>query len=316
MSTVKDRGIIDITLVEDGNYVLVIVDDMEWTFPTRQQHGMALQNKINDYLNYISSGQAAKAKPGLRPVIRIVAQYAYSRYCLDFLERVKAFIKSKDDICDIEWTHSPDEGPFEDGFSDDYVFDPDKIYPRLKKNWAKDPLKEVSIMVLNAGGPNSSDQMVMIRVMNRYIGMFVQDVGSVYTYISYDMLPEGLSVEDLQRRAFDNLVRDIRYRSCESKEKGIYGILAGGNFEAESLCLNDIWRSAAEDLGDDIVITVPTKDIVYFTKFGDKKLRKKMLNMAKEMFLTNQKQSPYLIFSKDIFTYSRAEGKLLYSGEW
>ena len=125
MSNVRDRGVIDITLEEDGKYVLVILDDMKWEPATRQA-------KINDYLDYIASGQAEEAKPGLRPVIRIIAQYSYSKFCIDFLERVRAFIKGKDDICDIEWTHSS-----EDGFSDDFVFDETKIYPRIKKNWEK-----------------------------------------------------------------------------------------------------------------------------------------------------------------------------------
>ena len=75
MSTFRDRGVIDITLVEDDKYVLVILDDMEWEFGTRQDHGYMLQNKINDYLSYVCSGQAEEAKPGLRPVIRILAQY-------------------------------------------------------------------------------------------------------------------------------------------------------------------------------------------------------------------------------------------------
>ena len=174
MSNVRDRGIIDITLEEDGRYVLVILDDMKWEPATRQEHGRILQDKINDYLDYIASGQAEEAKPGLRPVIRIIAQYSYSKYCIDFLERVRAFIKGKDDICDIEWTHSSEDGPFEDGFSDDFVFDETKIYPRIKKNWAKDPQNQVSLMPPDASAPDYPDQMVMIRVMDSFIGMLCQ----------------------------------------------------------------------------------------------------------------------------------------------
>jgi len=71
MSNIRDRGVIDITLEEDGKYVLIIADDMEWGFDKRQNHVRILQDKINDYLAYIGSGQAAQAKPGLRPVIRL-----------------------------------------------------------------------------------------------------------------------------------------------------------------------------------------------------------------------------------------------------
>ena len=44
MSNVRDRGVIDITLEEDGRYVLVILDDMKWEPATRQDHGRILQD--------------------------------------------------------------------------------------------------------------------------------------------------------------------------------------------------------------------------------------------------------------------------------
>ena len=310
MSNVRDRGVIDITLEEDGRYVLVILDDMKWEPATRQEHGRILQNKINDYLDYIASGQAEEAKPGLRPVIRIIAQYSYSKYCIGFLERVRAFIKGKDDICDIEWTHSSEDGPFEDGFSDDFVFDKTKIYPRIKKNWAKDPQNRVSLMPPDASDPDYPDQMVMIRVMDSFIVMLVQDMGSVLTYITYDKLPDGADVMELWNKAFDNLCRDIHYRWSESKEPGIYGILAGGDFEAESLCLDYVWKNLSDDLNDDLIVCVPTKDIVLYTKSSDKKLVKKILKMASDMFESNREETPYLLFCKDVFVFDRKSGHL------
>ena len=316
MSTFRDRGVIDITLVEDDKYILIILDDMEWEFGTRQDHGHMLQNKINDYLSYISSGQAEEARPGLRPVIRILAQYSYSRYCLDFLERVRAFIRNKGDICDIEWTHSDKDGSFEDGFSDEFVFDERKIYPRIKKNWAKDPLNEVSLMEPYGPAAQYPDNMVMIRFMNSLIGLFVQDVGNAYTYITYDMLPEGTDVAELKKAAFENLFGDITYRSVESKEKGIFGIVTGGNFEAESLCINSIWKELSEDLNDDLLICVPTKDIVYYTKATDKKLRKKMFKMAEDMFERNRKETPQLLFSRDVYVYSREKDSIQISDKF
>lgn len=316
MSTFRDRGVIDITLVEDNKYVLVILDDMEWEFGTRQEHGYMLQNKINDYLQYIGSGQAAQAKPGLRPVIRILAQYSYSNYCIRFLERVRNFIKSKDDICDIEWTHSDKDGPFEDGFSDDFVYDEKKVYPRIRKNWAKDPLNEVSLMAINDTAPNFPNNMVMIRFMDSLVGMFVQDVGSRFTYLTYDMLPEGTDVMQLQKTAFENLSRDITYKMAETGNQGIFGILAGGDFEAESLCINSIWQGISEEFKDDLLICVPTKDLVFFTKAGDKKLREKMFKRAEEMFEKNRKETPNLLFSKDVYEYSRENNSVQISKEY
>lgn len=310
MSTVRDRNVIDITYIEGDKFILEICDDLEWFYGFRVEHATILQDKINDYLDYISSGQAGEAQPGKRPVIRVFAKYSYSAYCLDFLERIKAFIKQNGDICDLEWTHSPEDGPFNDGFSDDYVFDARKVYPRVKKNWAKDPAKEISLL---AAGPNSNDyddQYVMLRFMDKFVGMFVQDLGSAFTYIRYPMLPEGMTVDELQKIAFENLSRDIVYRSYETNEKGIYLITCGGNFEAESICLLNVWRDVAKLLDDDIMVCVPTKDIVLYTKANDKKLRKKILKMAEEMFEKNRRETPYLIFGKDVLIYTRADDTL------
>lgn len=36
----------------------------------------------------------------------------------------------------------------------------------------------------------------------------------------------------------------------ESKEAGVYGLVAGGDFEAEALCLPGIWEDCSEALQD------------------------------------------------------------------
>ena len=162
----------------------------------------------------------------------------------------------------------------------------------------------------DASSPDYPDHMVMIRYMDSYIGMFVQDMGSVLTYITYDHLPEDTDVMELQKTAFENLARDITYRSAESKEPGVYGILAGGDFEAESICINSIWEEVSAELNDDVLICVPTKDIVLYTAAGDPGRVKKMFRMAKDMYEQNRKETPYLIFSEDVFFFDRTAKKL------
>ena len=121
---------------------------------------------------------------------------------------------------------------------------------------------------------------------------------------------EDRGVMELWNKAFDNLCRDIHYRWSESKEPGVYGILAGGDFEAESLCLDYVWKNLSDDLNDDLIICVPTKDIVLYTKSSDKKLVKKILKMASDMFESNRKETPHLLFCKDVFVFDRKSGHL------
>jgi len=46
---------------EDGRYLLVIYDHMEWT--DEPAHLEAIMDKLNGYLTYLASGQAAEAYP-------------------------------------------------------------------------------------------------------------------------------------------------------------------------------------------------------------------------------------------------------------
>lgn len=90
--------------------------------------------------------------------------------------------------------------------------------------------------VFNAGKVNAP----MYRIWESCVGLFMQDVGEEYVYLDYDMLPENIDIDKLTEKAFENLSRDIDYRMEENKEKGIFGLLAGGDFEAESLCFGGI----------------------------------------------------------------------------
>lgn len=77
-----------------------------------------------------------------------------------------------------------------------------------------------------------------------------------------------------------------------------------------------IWADVSENLKDDLLIAVPTKDLVFLTRASDKKLVKKMMKLAREAFERNQKESPYLLFSKDVFLYSRSDKKIVISNKY
>ena len=130
------------------------------------------------------------------------------------------------------------------------------------------------------------------------------------------MLPSDITPEQLSEIASNNLVNKISYKTCESKEKGIFGIFAGGDFEAESILMVDIWEKLAIELNDDIIISIPTKDIVFYTNLSNKKLRNKMFKMARKIFNKSLKEEPELVFCKDIFVYSRNNNNISVSNKY
>ena len=312
--TVVDRNKIDITYTEDNKYILEIVDHLEWKFETRQEHGHILQDKINDYLDYITSGQAEETQPGLRPVIRIIAKCPYSKYCIEFLERVKKFIKEKDDICDIEWTHQKEDEKFNDGFSDELIIDTDKIYPRLKLNISENK-DEIKL-------EDAPESFVSIRYFdNKYALVLLQDCGDFFHLLSLDELEsQNLYTEDnvtsLFNTSLDNLCKNVEYRMQEITESGIYGIIAGGYFESEILCLNHMWKDISEKLDDDLLISAPAKDLVFFIPLNKTDLIEEFLNYSKKSYDYVHENNIKTIFTKDIFIYSREEDKITISSKY
>ena len=320
MSNVTDRHVIDLITLENRNLVMIILDTLPWTFQTRAAHRNALVAKVNDYLGYVYGGQVYEQRNKSdfdRIIIRVTAQYAFSQYALDLLEAVKAKCAAIDGEppCMIEWNHGEENDSsqaFDDGFSDDFVFDIEKIYPRIKKNWAKHPEKEVALMGYEA--PDGKLDAPMITVLGSYVVILMQDVGEGYLYLDYDQVPEVMDVHALFDKAVDNMLRDKTFRMQESRKKGIYGILAGGDFEAESLLLD--WTDMSSELGADLVIAVPTKDMVLFGRADDKKVKRGLIRMAREIFERNQKESPALLFSTDLLYYRRGDGELKVVGRF
>ena len=131
MSNICDRQMIDaMALEENGTLVLIIFDHLQWDCAIRYRHASMLQDKINDYLEFIGSDEIDEhysKDQYQRIVIRIIAKNSYSQYCIEFLKRVQTFIRENVSQCDLEWTHLQSEGDTEvqynDGFSDEYVFD-------------------------------------------------------------------------------------------------------------------------------------------------------------------------------------------------
>ena len=84
-------------------------------------------------------------------------------------------------------------------------------------------------------------------------------------------------------------------------------MVAGGDFEAEALCLPGIWEDCSEALQDDLLIAVPTKDMVLFTRAGNKKSIRKMINRRRKYLKRIKRKVRFLIFSRDVSIITRVQ---------
>ena len=71
----------------DGHAVLVIADHLDWEEFDEGDHLELLQEKINNYLTFVDSGQLSQARPewkGLPVVIQVDAMHQPSKKGLEF----------------------------------------------------------------------------------------------------------------------------------------------------------------------------------------------------------------------------------------
>jgi hypothetical protein len=95
--SIEYRKIIDaISTRKDGSVVVLSISDhLGWE--DTNSHLEMLQEKLNDYIEFIEGGQIYEAYPnakGKQLIIEIVSQYDYTLAGLQFIERARPIIQS------------------------------------------------------------------------------------------------------------------------------------------------------------------------------------------------------------------------------
>lgn len=107
--SVVDRNVIDFWHVDDDKITLCISDHIPWDDEIVNAHLVILQDKINDYLDFIASGQIYEqfSDKGKIPNIKVIFCYKPVDAAIDFLKNVKTVLKEDD--CALEWIFRPIE---------------------------------------------------------------------------------------------------------------------------------------------------------------------------------------------------------------
>lgn len=105
--SVIDRNVIDFGHVDEDKITLCISDHIPWDDDLIKAHLEILQDKINDYLDFISSGQiyeqfGSKEK---KPNIKVIFCYKPVEEAVDFLAKAKKILNENG--CEIEWIFRP-----------------------------------------------------------------------------------------------------------------------------------------------------------------------------------------------------------------
>jgi len=78
---------------ESGAIIVTIIDEMNWD--NENNHLMLLQEKINNYLSFVESGEIQTSYPSSvnkKVDIKVVMQYEPSKNGITFLDKVKEIV--------------------------------------------------------------------------------------------------------------------------------------------------------------------------------------------------------------------------------
>ena len=139
----------------------------------------------------------------------------------------------------------------------------DCIYP-----WVKEELRDSK--ALNGKNISEKDTPVIAFAGDLKIIFAIKRGEESYEILKDNMLPPDTDMELLYHTACENLARNVKFVIGHTLYGG-FSIIADGYHEASSLCFKHIWSMCSEKLDDDIVIMVPTKDMVLFVPAGNQK---------------------------------------------
>ena len=90
---------------------------------------------------------------------------------------------------------------------------------------------------------------------------FAADVGDRFEILQKSDVPEGMTVDELFDIARQNLNENVNFQLMPTNFGG-FGVIAGGDHEAGSLCLDFLWEFCVNHVGESLIVAVPAKDMV------------------------------------------------------
>ncbi len=172
-----------------------------------------------------------------------------------------------------------------------------KIYP-----WVKASL--VDHMALNGKLISEKDTPLVSFVGELMVCFVIKREHGQYEIVKDNMLPPDCDIEILYHEACQNLVRDIEFVISHTMYGG-FGIVADGHHEASAILYKHIWNMCCEKIQDDLVIMVPSKDMLLFVPASDTEAIGKMMLFGQEAYKMNLDK-----ISQGLYLYSKDKGEL------
>jgi len=135
----------------------------------------------------------------------------------------------------------------------DVAIDNDMIYPWVRLNCEVGEQETLLTMDL-VEAPLFGDLFLL----------YVLDKGNEFEVLQRVQFTPELNLEEFHARAVENFRKDIEFKVVEPQPHTRM-VIVDGNQEAGVLCLPEFWPEQAAELGDDLYVAVPSKDVEIFT---------------------------------------------------
>jgi uncharacterized protein YtpQ (UPF0354 family) len=172
----------------------------------------------------------------------------------------------------------------------------DKIVPVIKDN---SYLDEVTLKLKENNTIDKPFELVYEKYNDKLIILYGEDNENGIAYFTKERLREaGLNKDSLFPIALENLNKVLP--EIERKgEDGLYIITAGGNYEASLILLTGIWTKKKMPVDGQIIIAIPTRDLLFVTGSNNTEGIKKIKAMAQEAW----ESGPYQLIP-DLFRWN------------
>ncbi len=169
----------------------------------------------------------------------------------------------------------------EDLYNPSDKIDINRIVPVIKdKNYIADIEKSLS----EKGGFKSNTDLVYENYNDELIVVFAEDQETSIKYFSNeDFIKTGFQRDSLLTKSIKNL-NQILPEIQSVGDSGLYGIIAGGDYEASLILFESIWNKDNFDVKGDIVIAIPTRDLLFVTGSSDTKGLENVRENVKESY--------------------------------
>lgn len=175
-----------------------------------------------------------------------------------------------------------------------------KIYPWIK------------VFFTGEGDPRNTANQIDLKgedalIKKDWLGdlgiLYVADMDNRFQVLLERDLPKGMTKEELHQLAIDNLNRDIEFK-LHAADFGGHMLTAGGDHEAGSICLLEMWDWLAEHFNDNLIVGIPAKDLVILVPETDADKITNLKIFVHEIFKSGER-----LLTKNIFRFDRNSRK-------